>query len=48
MNLTMNSRTPDPTTCLLDIEGEVDVYTSPQLKQDLVRVGRARRQARHH
>ena len=36
MNLTMKSRTPDPTTCILDIEGEVDVYTSPQLKQDLV------------
>lgn len=36
MNLTMNSRTPDETTCVLDIEGEVDVYTSPQLKQDLM------------
>ncbi len=36
MNLTMNSRNPDETTCVLDIEGEVDVYTSPQLKQDLV------------
>ena len=38
MNLTMNSRTPDETTCVLDIEGEVDVYTSPQLKQDLVQL----------
>lgn len=38
MNLTMNSRTLDDTTCVLDIEGEVDVYTSPQLKQDLVQL----------
>ena len=38
MNLTMNSRTPSETTCILDIEGEVDVYTSPQLKQDLVQI----------
>ena len=36
MNLTMNSRTPSETVCFLDISGEVDVYTSPQLKQDLV------------
>lgn len=36
MNLTMNSRFPDGTSCILEIEGEVDVYTSPQLKQDLV------------
>ena len=36
MNLTMNSRTPNETTCFLDIEGEVDVYTSPHLKHDLV------------
>ena len=34
----MNSRTPSETTCILDIEGEVDVYTSPQLKQDLVQI----------
>ncbi len=38
MNLTMNSRTPSETTCILEIEGEVDVYTSPQLKQDLVQL----------
>ena len=36
MNLTMTSRTPSETTCILDIAGEVDVYTSPQLKHDLV------------
>ena len=38
MNLIMNSRTPDDTTCFLEIEGEVDVYTSPQLKQDIVKL----------
>ncbi len=38
MNLTMNSRTPSETICFLDIEGEVDVYTSPQLKHDLVQM----------
>jgi anti-sigma B factor antagonist len=38
LNLTMNSRIQDETTCLLDIEGEIDVYTSPQLKQDLVQL----------
>lgn len=36
MNLSMTSRNPSETTCILEIEGEVDVYTSPQLKQDLV------------
>lgn len=36
MNLTMHSRTPNETTCILAIEGEVDVYTSPQLKQDII------------
>ncbi len=38
MNLTMNSRTPNETTCVLEIEGEVDVYTAPQLKQDIVQI----------
>ncbi len=36
MNLSMTSRALSETTCILEIEGEVDVYTSPQLKQDLV------------
>ncbi len=36
MNLKINRRMPTETTCILDIEGEVDVYTSPQLKQDIV------------
>jgi anti-sigma B factor antagonist len=34
----MNSRTPNATTSILEIEGEVDVYTSPQLKQDIVKL----------
>ena len=38
MNLTMTSRNPSETICILDIVGEVDVYTSPQLKHDLVQM----------
>ena len=38
LNLTMNSRTLNETACVLEIEGEIDVYTSPQLKQDIVRI----------
>lgn len=38
MNMRVNSRTPNDTTCVLDIEGEVDVYTAPQLKQDIVQI----------
>lgn len=38
MNLTMHSRTPNETTCILAIEGEIDVYTSPQLKQDITQL----------
>ena len=38
MNLTMRSRTPNENTCILAIEGEVDVYTSPQLKQDITQL----------
>ena len=36
MNLTINSSTPNETSCILTVEGEVDVYTSPQLKQEIV------------
>lgn len=36
MNLTITARTPSETTCILAVEGEVDVYTSPQLKQEIV------------
>lgn len=38
MNLTVNTRAANDTTCVLDIEGEVDVYTAPQLKQDIVQI----------
>lgn len=34
----VNSHTPEDTTCLMHIEGEVDVYTAPQLKQDIVEI----------
>jgi len=37
MNLTIESRTPSETTCILHVEGEVDVYTSPRLKQEIVK-----------
>jgi anti-sigma B factor antagonist len=36
MNLTIVARTPNETTCVLSIEGEVDVFTSPRLKQEIV------------
>jgi anti-sigma B factor antagonist len=36
MNLTIVARTPNETTCILSIEGEVDVFTSPRLKQEIV------------
>ena len=36
MNLTINTRKPSETSCILEVEGEVDVYTSPQLKQVIV------------
>jgi len=38
LNLKMNSRAANETTCFLEIEGEVDVYTSPELKQHLVKL----------
>jgi anti-sigma B factor antagonist len=38
LNLTINSRTPNETTRILEIEGEIDVYTSPQLKQEIVKL----------
>lgn len=34
----VNSRTPGDTICVMHIEGEVDVYTAPQLKQDIVEI----------
>lgn len=38
MNLTINTRIPNETTRILEIEGEIDVYTSPQLKQEIVKL----------
>lgn len=36
MNLIINDRVIGESTCVLQVEGEVDVYTSPQLKQEIV------------
>ena len=36
MNLTISTRSIDDKTCLIDLEGEVDVYTAPQLKQKII------------
>ena len=41
MNLTIHSSNPDKTTCILKIEGEVDVYTSPQLKEEIVKISQS-------
>ncbi len=38
MNLTIDLRKPNPATCILSLEGEVDVYTSIQLKQDIAAI----------
>ena len=34
----MNSRNLSETACLLSVEGEIDVYTSPQLKERIVQM----------
>ena len=36
MNLKMNTRSIDETTSVIKLEGEVDVYTAPQLKQQII------------
>lgn len=36
MNLTISSRTANPETRVLTIQGEIDVYTSAQLKETVV------------
>lgn len=36
MNLKMNVRQIDSTTSVVDLQGEVDVYTAPQLKQQII------------
>lgn len=38
MNLIINSRPLNETSYILEMDGEVDVYTSPQVKKELVRV----------
>ncbi len=36
MNLTISERSPNPETRILDVEGEIDVYTSTQLKEQII------------
>jgi anti-sigma B factor antagonist len=36
LNLTILTRSPNPDTRVLDVEGEIDVYTSTQLKEAIV------------
>jgi anti-sigma B factor antagonist len=36
MNLKLNTRTINDQTSVIDLEGEVDVYTAPQLKQQII------------
>ena len=36
MNLKMNTRSVDSEASIIDLEGEVDVYTAPQLKQQII------------
>jgi anti-sigma B factor antagonist len=35
LNLTVDTRNPSAEVCVLSLEGEIDVYTSIQLKQDI-------------
>jgi anti-sigma B factor antagonist len=36
MNLKINTRHVDGKAAMIDLEGEVDVYTAPQLKQQII------------
>ncbi|HAH86037.1 MAG TPA: anti-sigma B factor antagonist [Armatimonadetes bacterium] len=36
MNLKMNTRSIDDRASLIDLEGEIDVYTAPNLKQQII------------
>ena len=36
MNLKMNTRSIDNQASIIDLDGEVDVYTAPQLKQQII------------
>lgn len=38
MDLIINSRTFNETTCIVDMEGEMDIYTSPQVKKEMVQI----------
>jgi anti-sigma B factor antagonist len=38
LDFKINRRVLNDTTNILEIEGEIDVYTSPQLKQDIVQL----------
>ncbi len=38
MNLTIDIQAPEAQTRIINLEGEVDVYTSTQLKQDIAQV----------
>lgn len=38
MDLIINSRTFNETTCIVDMEGEMDIYTSSQVKKELVQI----------
>ena len=38
MNFKMDTRTVDEEVPLIDLEGEVDVYTAPQLKQQMISI----------
>ncbi len=38
MNLTINTKAPSPEIRVLELEGEIDVYTSTQLKQEIADV----------
>ena len=36
MNLKLETRSVDPRASIIDIQGEIDVYTAPQLKQQIL------------
>lgn len=38
MNLSINTNRPEPETTVVDLEGEIDVYTSIQLKQEITQI----------
>jgi anti-sigma B factor antagonist len=38
LNLTVDTRSPSSEVCVVTLEGEIDVYTSIQLKQDIATI----------